>query len=122
MKIHELAQKTGLTPSAIRYYEKVGLLDLRHVRRGENNYRYYGEETVEHLQLIIKAQSVGFTILELKEVVQAEETSELPLPMMIDLLHRKIKEIDRRQSELDQVKVHLARILAHKMALLNAEK
>lgn len=122
MKIQELAQKTDLTPSAIRYYEKVGILDSRHVRRGENNYRDFGEETVEHLQLIKKAQSVGFTILELKEVIQAEETSELPLPLMIDLLHRKMKEIDMRKTELDQVQVHLARILEHKMALLNAEK
>jgi DNA-binding transcriptional MerR regulator len=41
MKIHELAQKTGLTAPTIRFYEQEGLLDTHHVRRGENNYRDY---------------------------------------------------------------------------------
>ena len=47
MKIHVLAQKTGLTPPTIRFYEKEGLMDQRHVIRGNNNYRNYTEESVE---------------------------------------------------------------------------
>ena len=67
MKIHELAQKTGLTAPTIRFYEKEGLLDTRHVRRGENNYRDYGEEAVEHLLVIkeVQAARVGMEIVKI---------------------------------------------------------
>ncbi|TMD39870.1 MAG: MerR family transcriptional regulator, partial [Chloroflexi bacterium] len=49
MFISELAEKTGLTPYTIRFYEKEGFLDERYIRRGENNYRYYCEDAVERL-------------------------------------------------------------------------
>ncbi len=42
VKINDLAKKIGLTAPTIRFYEQEGLLDTRHVRRGENNYRDYG--------------------------------------------------------------------------------
>ncbi len=41
MLIKELAEKTGLTPQTIRFYEKEGFLDTRYIRRRENNYRDY---------------------------------------------------------------------------------
>jgi DNA-binding transcriptional MerR regulator len=123
MKIHELAQRTGLTPPTIRFYEKEGLLDARHVQRGENNYRYYCEEAVEHLLMVKKVQAVGFTLVELKEVIQAEEADDLPLRKKIELLSQKMLEIEKKKDELVQVQTHLARMLANKMALMDsAEK
>jgi len=59
MKIQELAKKTGLTAHTIRFYEKEGLLDSRHVRRDENNYRNYSDKVIERLKLIKKFQGVG---------------------------------------------------------------
>ncbi|OZB94115.1 MerR family transcriptional regulator [Paenibacillus sp. XY044] len=123
MKIQVLAQRTGLTPPAIRFYEKEGLLDARHVRREENNYRDYYEEAVDHLLMMKKVQAVGFTLAELKEVIQAYEVNDLPLSKKIELLSQKMQEIERKKDELEQVQTHLARMLANKMALLeSAEK
>lgn len=121
MKIHTLAQITDLTAPTIRFYEKEGLLDERHVRRGQNNYRDYCEEAVEHLRMIKKIQTVGFTIAELKEVIQADEANELPLSRIVELLRRKMQEIERKKDELEQVQTHLSRMLANKMALMDAE-
>jgi MerR family copper efflux transcriptional regulator len=115
MKIHELAQRTGLTPPTIRFYEKEGLLDARHVQRGENNYRDYCEEAVDHLLMVKKVQAVGFTLAELKEVIQAEEANDLPLSKKIGLLNQKMQEIEKKKDELVQVQTHLARMLANKM-------
>ncbi|MGO4110281.1 MerR family transcriptional regulator [Paenibacillus sp. YAF4_2] len=123
MKIQVLAQRTGLTPPAIRFYEKEGLLDARHVRREENNYRDYYEVAVDHLLMMKKVQAVGFTLAELKEVIQAYEVNDLPLSKKIELLSQKMQEIERKKDELEQVQTHLARMLANKMALLDsAEK
>jgi len=46
MKIQELAKTTGLTAYTIRFYEKEGLFDIRHVRRDDNNYRNYTDESI----------------------------------------------------------------------------
>jgi MerR family copper efflux transcriptional regulator len=122
MKIHTLAQKTGLTAPTIRFYEKEGLLDERHMQRGENNYRDYCEEAVDHLRMIKKIQTVGFSLAELKELIQADEANELPLSRVIELLRQKMQEIERKQDELEQVQTHLKRMLANKMALMDAEE
>lgn len=120
MKIKVLAQRTGLTPPAIRFYEKEGLLDARHVQRGDNNYRDYCEEAVDHLLMIKKVQAVGFTLAELKEVIQAYEVNDLPLSKKIELLSQKMQEIESKKDALGQVQAHLARMLANKMALMDS--
>ena len=122
MKIHALAQRTGLTPPTIRFYEKEGLLDERFVQRGENNYRDYSEETVEHLLTIKKIQSVGFTLAELKQVIREDEANGLPLSRVVELLRLKLEEIERKKEELAQVEAHLTGMLAKKTALLEAEQ
>jgi DNA-binding transcriptional MerR regulator len=122
LKIHELAQKTGLTAPTIRFYEQEGLLDTRYVRREANNYRNYRQEAVGLLLLLKKFQAAGFTLAEFKALMQADRASELPLHRIIELLHRKQQEIDRKQSELEQVQASLAQMLAHKLALMDQEK
>jgi len=60
MRIGELAAKTGLTTSAIRYYEAQGVLPAP--TRGANGYRGYAESAIERLRLIRKSQNLGFTL------------------------------------------------------------
>ena len=122
MKIHELAQKTGLTAPTIRFYEKEGLLDIQYVRREANNYRDYCPEAVELLLMLKKFQAGGFTLAEFKSLIQANRANELSLPMLIELLHQKMKEIERKQAELEQVQIYLAKMLAHKLALMDTEE
>lgn len=118
MKIHVLAQKTGLHPSTIRYYEKEGLLDRRHVERRDNNYRDYTEEAVEYLLMIKRVQAAGFTLKEIKAIMKEEEENKLELSRAIEFLQKKMKEMDRRKRELEQSQSLLSRMLANKLALL----
>ncbi|PCE27469.1 hypothetical protein BWP39_02920 [Paraburkholderia acidicola] len=64
MKIGELAAKTGLAASAIRYYEQSGLLP--EPVRGANGYRDYADTALERLRLIQIAQSLGFSLERLR--------------------------------------------------------
>jgi len=121
MKIHELTQKTGLTASTIRFYEKKGLLNTRYVRRRANTYRDYCEEAVEYLLILKKIQATGFTLAELKELIQANEAHELPLQKIVELFHQKMQEIDRKKAELEQTQTYLVQMFAHKMVLMGAE-
>lgn len=121
MKIKELGQKTGLTAPTIRFYEQKGLLDERHVRRKENNYREYSMEAVEHLQMIKNLQSAGFTLVEIQVVAQDRSENNLPLSKKIEFIHQKLKEIDHKKADLERIQMHLKKMLSNKLALMAAE-
>jgi MerR family copper efflux transcriptional regulator len=118
MFIKELEKKTGLTRHTIRFYEKQGFLEERSIRREENNYRDYSEETVRHLMMLKAGQAIGFTLAELKELISADEANELPLQRKVELLRQKMKDIDKKKAELDQMQA----FLASKLALIDTEE
>lgn len=122
MFISELEKKTGLTRHTIRFYEKEGFLEKRHIRRGENNYRDYSEEAVALLLNMKAGQAAGFTLAELKEVREADETNELTLQKKVELIRQKIDDIDRKRAELDRIQTYLANILVKKLTLLHADE
>jgi len=67
MKIGELAKRTGLATSRIRFYEQSGLLPT--VQRQENGYREYGPEALWMLEIISTAQSAGFALDEIRSLL-----------------------------------------------------
>ncbi len=79
MKIQELAQKTGLSVHTIRFYEKQGLLDGRHVRRENNNYRDYSDEAIERLNLVKKFQGWVARFLKLRGFCKTKTTTPPPI-------------------------------------------
>ena len=122
MLIKELEKKTGLTRHTIRFYEKQGFLESRSFRREANNYRNYSEEAVVYLMMLKAGQAAGFTLAELKELINADEANELPLQKKVELIRQKIKDIDRKKAELDQIQTHLAQMLVQKLALIETEE
>jgi len=119
MKIHELGEKTGLTAPTIRFYEREGLLDRRHVRRENNNYRSYSGEAIERLKLIRKLQGVGFTLAELKETLQEEDAQSLSNRRVIERIRAKIAEIEGKKDEYEQILGTLQWMLEYRIALAN---
>lgn len=119
MRIQELADKMGLTIHTIRFYEKEGLLDDRHVRRESNNYRNYSEEAVERLGLIKKFQSIGCSLAELKEALQECDTNMSTNLEIIDWIRGKKKEIEGKREEYDQMLDTLNKMLEYKTLLMD---
>ena len=119
MQIQELAEKTGLTIYTIRFYEKEGLLDSRHVVREENNYRNYSDEAIERLKFVKKFQGVGCSLAEIKEILQDRDTNTRTNQQVIEWIRHKIREIERKKDEYDQILDTLNRMLEYRMALEN---
>ncbi|MBB6632818.1 MerR family transcriptional regulator [Cohnella thailandensis] len=117
MKIQELADRTGLSVHTIRYYEKEGLLDSRHVRREDNNYRAYSEEAFERLKLVKKFQGIGCSLAELKEVLQDHDSGTRTNDEIIEWIRSKIREIERKKEEYDQMLETLDWMLEYRLAL-----
>lgn len=58
-----LARSAGVTPSAVRYYERVGILP--EPTRTPKGYRVYGPDDVERLRFVRRAQELGFSLDEI---------------------------------------------------------
>lgn len=104
MLIHDLAHATKISAHAIRYYEKEGLLDERHVERQANGYRSYTESAIERLQLLRQARSSGFTIAEIKQLAKLYDTNALSPQEQKRFLDTKIKELDEKITFLQTMK------------------
>ena len=70
LSIGEVAKRTGLRPSALRYYEEVGLLSPADRVSGR---RHYHASVLDRLSVISCAQSAGFTIAEIRELLEGED-------------------------------------------------
>jgi DNA-binding transcriptional MerR regulator len=66
LQIGQVAQKTGLSVDAIRFYEKPGLLPR--TSRTQSGYRLYQEREIADLEFIQKAQRLGFSLAEIREL------------------------------------------------------
>ncbi|MGY3778512.1 MerR family transcriptional regulator [Isobaculum melis] len=100
--IKKLAQKVALPVSTIRYYERVGLLVPQ---RGENHYRYFTEADVLKIKYIKVMKYIGFTIEEIKRLLQLDETplEAACIAEMDGLLGHKEKAIHEKIKQLTLV-------------------
>ncbi len=117
MQIQEIAKKTGLSVHTIRFYEKQGLLDSRHVVRESNHYRNYSDAAIERLKLVKKFQGVGCSLDEIKEILQAKDENTISNQQVIAWIRQKIHEIEQKRDEYDQILDTLNRMLEYRMAL-----
>jgi len=108
MKIGELAKRSGLAPSAIRFYESRGL--LKTASRGLNGYREYQADAVAVLAIIRDAQQAGFSLDEIKQLLPGE-MSNWQHDVLIAALHRKVADIEALQTRLAQNKSHLQSLI-----------
>lgn len=107
----------GLTPHAIRFYEKEGLLDGRHIRREKNKYRNYADEAVDRLRLIKKFQGIGCSLAELKTILRDHDANARSNQEVIEWILRKIGEIERKKDEYDHMLVTLNWMLTYRQLL-----
>jgi DNA-binding transcriptional MerR regulator len=75
MTIGELARQVGLRTSALRYYEAEGL--LAPAGRSDAGYRLYGPEAVQTLRLIQRAQRLGFSLADIKTLLNGWQSGDL---------------------------------------------
>ena len=108
--IGKVAERAGMNPRTIRYYEAIDLLTKP--QRGHNRYRIYSADAVEMLRFIRKAQSLGFTLSEIREIVQLRRMGSEPCVHVCTLLRRKIADLDQRLSDLVTLRKKLKNLLA----------
>lgn len=108
--ISELAAELDLTTRAIRFYEEKGLISPR---RSSGNHRLYDRRDRARLKLVLRGRRFGYTLEEIAEMIGP---AELPLDEVGQIERslvygeRTLKEIARRQAELDELKRDILRV------------
>ncbi len=69
MKIQEIAKKAGISESAIRFYEKNGILSDRHIKRLPNGYREFSESALDELNGILRLKKVGLDLDQIRNII-----------------------------------------------------
>ncbi|RYZ41940.1 MAG: MerR family transcriptional regulator [Sphingobacteriales bacterium] len=110
MLINELSRRTGIPIATLRYYEGYGLITGRpdsSIR--SNNYKHYDEETVALVEWIIEAKQAGFTLGEIKQWLNDWFNKRLSVSRKLEIVHKKIAEVDEKISQLRRLKKLLQR-------------
>lgn len=109
MKIGELARRSGLATSRIRFYEASGLIVAQ---RQSNGYRSYPEQALQTLGVIACAQQAGFSLEEIRRLLPDPQVQDWPHDELLAALRRKVVEIEAMQARLTQNKAHLQVLIA----------
>lgn len=110
--IGNLAALTGVSVEALRYYEQRGLVTP--LGRRASGYRQYGRETVRLVHFIKRAQSLGFSLSEVQELVRLRGrawSGDAPWQLR-DAAMAKVQDIERRVNELGALKRALSELVA----------
>lgn len=109
LSIAELARSAGVGVETVRYYQRRGLLpDPRPQKTGASGIRHYGPEDTRRLRFIRSAQSAGFTLDEIAELVSLDSTEDRSRAR--ELARIRVAELDTKITELQQARHALARL------------
>jgi len=105
VQIGKVSQQTGLSVDTIRYYEKEHL--LREPQRSEGGYRLYSERDIEHLLFVRKAQELGFTLAEIRELLVVQDERTEACTHVRELLQNRLGSVRQKIEDLRKLESHL---------------
>ncbi len=108
MLINELSKKTGISTHTIRFYEKSGLIEGKQdVSVKPNNYYHHDEVTIEKLEFISEAKSVGFTIKQIGQMIDAWYNQKYTKEQKLEILDDKLISLEQKMMEVKGMKKQL---------------
>ena len=108
--VKQLSDLAGVTPRTLHHYDQIGL--LKPSRVGENGYRYYGEESILHLQQILFYRELGLPLEAIKKIMGRRDFD------VLSALESHKKEIGKRITRLE----HLVETVDNTISHLKGQK
>ncbi len=105
LTIGRLARAAGLSTSAVRYYERTGL--IAPAGRTAGNYRYYGPDALERLRFIRAAQRAGFALDDVATLLALRDGSLAPCAEVEALIDNRLEGIARRMADFRRIRKEL---------------
>ena len=103
MKIGELAKRTGVSSTTLRYYERRGLIPAH--KRTESGYREYRENSIERVETVIAAKALGFSLNEIRQMLQVIDEPDRCETIALFAKERvtRIRKDIARMKEIEQI-------------------
>ena len=105
MQIGTVAKKIGLSVDAIRFYERNALLPPP--PRTQGGFRQYSENDVETLNFIGRVQNLGFTLREVRELLDLRRSRLQPCAPVRRRLEEKLADVQQKVSDLHKLEHEL---------------
>lgn len=106
IQIGQVARETGLTVDAIRFYEKQRL--LKPAPRTEGGFRLFSGQDLQHIQFIRSAQELGFSLVEIRELLALQGERVEACSHVRDMLTAKLGAVRQKISDLRKLESQLA--------------
>lgn len=98
LKIGEVSRLSGIGIEALRFYERSGVLDRP--GRTYSGYRLYDESVLERLEFVKKAQVLGFSLDEIKQLIQHKRDGVSPCAEVREIVSVRLKELNERIGQM----------------------
>lgn len=105
-----VAKESGVPIKTIRYYEELGLLKAS--GRTEGGFRLFDSDILSRLHFIKRAQSLGLSLLEIKDFLEVHDQGDLPCDHIKEKLQDKVAVINKQIQELIILKQELQGLLS----------
>jgi DNA-binding transcriptional MerR regulator len=109
LKIGEVSQLSGIGIEALRFYERSGLLGKP--ARTASGYRVYDRSVIERLAFIKKAQTLGFSLDEIRRIIEDAASGASPCDEVREIVRLRLAELDERMREMKRYREELAQTL-----------
>jgi MerR family mercuric resistance operon transcriptional regulator len=110
LTIGRVAKAAGLGVETVRFYERQGL--IKEPARSESGYRQYRPETIQRLQFIVRAKTLGFTLQEIGDLLDLQATPGAGCADVQTRAEAKIADIEARIAQLEAMKQTLGDLVA----------
>ncbi|PYL62757.1 MAG: heavy metal-responsive transcriptional regulator [Verrucomicrobia bacterium] len=107
LKAGAVAKAAGVGVQTLHYYERLGL--LQKPKRSATNYRLYAPEVIRRVQFIKKAQAIGMTLEETKQILDLKDHGREPCRQVAELGKKHLREINARLAQLRAYRRALAK-------------
>jgi len=97
-QIGEISKQLGISVDTLRYYEKINLLPP--IRRKPSGLRLYGKKDISRVKFIKRSQRMGFSLDEIKKLMQFREAPQKAKPEVRRLAGKKLMDITTRLDDL----------------------
>jgi len=102
LNIGEVANRSGVSPKTIRFYEEAGI--VKPAARGENRYRVYGEADVQTLSFIQRARGLGFPLKDISKLLELYRNDRRASRAVKKLALEHVAELDRKIAEMTAIR------------------
>ena len=99
--IGDLARRSGFSVETLRYYDRAGIIRPKR-RNPETGYRYYDDSALRALAFIRRAKQAGFTLGEIRRVLQAYRRGSACCEV-VPMLDKKIKTVQAQIKRLQEL-------------------